>query len=168
MSEEVKTSIAWEPFVAIVCFVVAVISLIVGFVFTTGWLLDGQVHSLLHGVGVVLLIIGMPVIILGGHFMDLSEKKAKRLGLIIVIFVLGSNPLRVNAQDFDVDDGTSQQQETQTDPPKWQYGGFVDVAYPLNFNHPGNHLFRSRGTAFHTDSVWLNTFIVSRERTVTT
>jgi len=39
---------------------------------------------------------------------------------------------------------------------KWQYGGFVDVAYPLNFNHPANHLFRSRGTAFRTDSVWLN------------
>src|SRR6185503_4208900 len=38
----------------------------------------------------------------------------------------------------------------------WQYGGFVDVAYPLNFNHPANHLFRSRGTAFRTDSVWLN------------
>jgi hypothetical protein len=39
---------------------------------------------------------------------------------------------------------------------EWQYGGFADVAYPLNFNHPANHLFRSRGTAFRTDSVWLN------------
>ena len=38
----------------------------------------------------------------------------------------------------------------------WEYGGFADVAYPLNFNHPANHLFRSRGTAFRTDSVWLN------------
>ena len=39
---------------------------------------------------------------------------------------------------------------------QWQYGAFADVAYPLNFNHPANHLFRSRGTAFRTDSVWLN------------
>ena len=38
----------------------------------------------------------------------------------------------------------------------WQYGAFADVAYPLDFNHPANHLFRSRGTAFRTDSVWLN------------
>ena len=39
---------------------------------------------------------------------------------------------------------------------EWQYGGFADVAYPLDFNHPANHLFRSRGTAFRTDGVWLN------------
>jgi len=39
---------------------------------------------------------------------------------------------------------------------KWQYGGFADLAYPLDFNHPQNRLFRSRGTAFHTDGVWLN------------
>jgi len=39
---------------------------------------------------------------------------------------------------------------------EWQYGGFADLAYPLDFNHPANHLFRSRGTAFRTDSVWLN------------
>ena len=45
------------------------------------------------------------------------------------------------------------EQSSSTD---WQYGGFTDVAYPLDFNHPANHLFRSRGTAFRTDSVWLN------------
>ena len=39
---------------------------------------------------------------------------------------------------------------------EWQYGGFVDLAYPLDFNHPENRLFRSRGTVFHTDGVWLN------------
>jgi hypothetical protein len=40
--------------------------------------------------------------------------------------------------------------------PKWQYGGFADLAYPLDFNHPENRLFRSRGTAFRTDAVWPN------------
>src|SRR6478672_8894001 len=45
------------------------------------------------------------------------------------------------------------EQHSSTD---WQYAGFVDVAYPLDFNHPANHLFRSRGTAFRTDGVWLN------------
>ena len=154
MSEEVKRDpIAWEPLAACACFVAAVISLAIGFVLTTHRLLDDNVHPFLHGIGLVLLIIGIPLIILGGHFMDLSEKKSK---LLIIIFVLWLNPINVNAQDFASDDDTPQQQEAQTDPPKWQYGAFVDLAYLLDFNHPGNHLFRSRGTAFHTDSVWLN------------
>jgi len=36
-------------------------------------------------------------------------------------------------------------------PLEWQYGGFVDVGYLRDFNHPSNRLFRSRGTAFHVD-----------------
>lgn len=155
MSEE-RSTIAWEPWAAVVCFVIAAVSLLIGFVFTTRWLLDDHLHPLLHGVGLVLLIIGIPTIILGGHFMDLSEKKAKRLGLIIVIFVLWLNPGRANAQSPGPEETTSQEQEAQQTDPKWQYGGFVDLAYPLDFNHPANHLFRSRGTAFRTDSVWLN------------
>ena len=149
MSEEVKqNAMVWEPFAAVVCFVLGVLALLTGFVFTTGWLLDQHVHPLLRGIGVVLLIIGIPMIILGGHFMDLSEKKAKRLGLIIILVVLLPIPI-VNAQ---AEETTSQAQSDA----KWQYGGFVDLAYLLDFNHPGNHLFRSRGTAFRTDSVWLN------------
>ena len=49
------------------------------------------------------------------------------------------------------------EEEDQPKPVRnWQYGGFIDAAYPLHFNHPANRLFRSRGTAFRTDSVWLN------------
>jgi hypothetical protein len=55
MSEE-RNRIAWEPWAACVCFVVAGISLVIGFVFTTRWLLDDH-------------------IILGGHFMDLNDRK---------------------------------------------------------------------------------------------
>ncbi|MEK7293514.1 MAG: hypothetical protein AAB049_00935, partial [Nitrospirota bacterium] len=29
----------------------------------------------------------------------------------------------------------------------WHYGGFVDLSYPINFNFPENHLWRSRSTA---------------------
>ena len=38
--------------------------------------------------------------------------------------------------------------EPPVDPPKpqWHYGGFIDLGYLLAFNHPSNHLFRSRGT----------------------
>jgi hypothetical protein len=45
---------------------------------------------------------------------------------------------------------------TPASSPQWQYGGFVDLGYLLDFNHPANHLFRSRGTAFRVDSVFLN------------
>ena len=38
----------------------------------------------------------------------------------------------------------------------WQYGGFVDAGYLLDFNHPANRIFRSRGTAWHVDRVFLN------------
>jgi hypothetical protein len=50
------------------------------------------------------------------------------------------------------EEGDDQQQPDR----QWQFGGFVDTAYLLNFNHPANRLFRSRGTAFRTDGVWLN------------
>src|SRR6478672_4872725 len=40
--------------------------------------------------------------------------------------------------------------------PSWQYGGFIDLGYLLDFNHPANRIFRSRGTAWHVDGVHLN------------
>jgi len=39
---------------------------------------------------------------------------------------------------------------------EWQYGGFLDVGYLFDFNHPTNKLFRSRGTAWHVDDLHLN------------
>ena len=47
---------------------------------------------------------------------------------------------------------------TPAEPPPiaWTYGGFVDVGYLRDFNDPSNHLFRSRGTAFHVNEWDLN------------
>lgn len=45
---------------------------------------------------------------------------------------------------------------SSTPPSRWQYGGFVDLGYLLDFNHPVNHLFRSRGTAFRVDNLFVN------------
>jgi len=39
---------------------------------------------------------------------------------------------------------------------KWHYGGFIDAAYLLDFNHPENRVFRSRGTTWHTDRSHIN------------
>jgi len=79
MSEErlKHDAAAWDVVAATVCFVVAVLSLAIGFVLTTRWLLDDQLHPLLHGLGLVLLITGIPIMILGGHFMDMGERKNK-------------------------------------------------------------------------------------------
>jgi Putative beta-barrel porin-2, OmpL-like. bbp2 len=74
-------------------------------------------------------------------------------------FSCGNQP-RTSGRSF-LDKSATQQepaeeQVNQRSDPKWQYGGFVDLAYPLDFNHPQNRLFRSRGTAFRMDNVWLN------------
>src|ERR1043165_9833905 len=80
MKEVVRRGpVAWEPWAAVGCFVAAVVAIVIGVVLTTRWLLDDQIHPLLHDIGLVLMIIGIPLVILGGHFMDLSEKKAERL-----------------------------------------------------------------------------------------
>jgi hypothetical protein len=46
-----------------------------GFAFTTDWLLSAARNPFLHAVGFTLLIIGIPILILGGHCLDLMEKK---------------------------------------------------------------------------------------------
>lgn len=38
----------------------------------------------------------------------------------------------------------------------WSYGGFVDLGYSFDFNHPGNRQFRNRSTSSHTDEIELN------------
>lgn len=55
---------------------------------------------------------------------------------------------------------TGLSQETQSPTPsstsKWDYGGFLDVGYLLDFNHPANRVFRSRGTTWHVDRPQIN------------
>src|SRR5271155_4052253 len=40
--------------------------------------------------------------------------------------------------------------------PLWQYGGFADLGYLLDFNDPANHLFRDRSTTFKVNELDLN------------
>lgn len=49
-----------------------------------------------------------------------------------------------------------QQTPVQQSSPLWQYGGFVDLGYLLDFNHPSNHLFRDRSTTFRVNELDLN------------
>jgi hypothetical protein len=52
--------------------------------------------------------------------------------------------------------GSSEAGSGQPPKPEWNYGGFADLGYLLDFNHPSNRLFRSRGTAWHVDRMHLN------------
>ncbi len=45
---------------------------------------------------------------------------------------------------------------TASSKPEWHYGGFVDLGYLLDFNHPSNQLFRNRGTTPRVDALDLN------------
>ena len=68
----------WEQAAAFACFAASILSLAIGFVFTTDWILNELRHPLLHAVGITLLIIGIPILILGGHCLDLMEKRNKK------------------------------------------------------------------------------------------
>lgn len=71
-------SARWAERAAFACFASSVLSLALGFVFTTNSLLDEILHPLVHAVGITLLIIGIPILILGGHCLDLMEKSNKK------------------------------------------------------------------------------------------
>jgi predicted Na+-dependent transporter len=68
----------WEPAAAFACFAGSILSLAIGFALTTNWLLNAVHHPYLHAVGIALLIIGIPILILGGHCLDLMDKKNKK------------------------------------------------------------------------------------------
>lgn len=88
MSEEIQRERGgWEWFAALASFVFAGLSVATGFVLTTDSLLDAHLHPTLHALGIVLLIIGIPLMILGGHFMDLGEKKNKHVLLVLLSFL---------------------------------------------------------------------------------
>jgi len=76
-------SARWEPVAAFACFAGSILSLAIGFVFTTNWILNEIRHPLLHAIGITLLIIGIPILILGGHCLDLMEKKNKKSNRIL-------------------------------------------------------------------------------------
>jgi Putative beta-barrel porin-2, OmpL-like. bbp2 len=191
-----RNSPSWAPMAAFACFAASVISLALGFALTTNWVLNANLHPVLHSVGLTLLIIGIPLLILGGHCLDLMERRAKRsrsqvdahensrtkplpvlvmlVGSLLVLQVASTklraqqataverghsiNALNTSAQARfgDVGQAVSEDPPSAASQVEWQYGGFIDLGYLLDFNHPANRLFRSRGTTFHVDRVNLN------------
>lgn len=72
------------------------------------------------------------------------------------------------ATDASLNEQQAQVQTTPAPPPSpWQYGAFVDAAYLLDFNHPANDLFRSRGTTYKLDQPLINMTAAYLQKSVT-
>ena len=70
----------WQATAAFVCVASAVLAFLFGTLFTTGWLLNAEAHPLLHALGLLLLIIAIPILILGGHCLDLLDRQKETRG----------------------------------------------------------------------------------------
>ena len=84
--------------------------------------------------------------------------------LLAAVLCIGVAPNRLFA---DEQSGGNQQTQGASESPQaqatstlstsqWQYGGFADLGYLLDFQHPANHLFRNRSTAFKVNELDLN------------
>ena len=69
----------WQAVAAFGCFVSAVLAFLFGTLLTTGWLLNAEVHPLLHALGLTLLIVAIPILMLGGHCLDLLDKRGDKV-----------------------------------------------------------------------------------------
>ena len=65
----------WYARAALACFVLGVTAGAVGSILTTASLINAQLHPTLHTIGLISLIIFLPILILGGHCLDLSDRK---------------------------------------------------------------------------------------------
>jgi hypothetical protein len=68
----------WKLIGALSSFTGAVLAGFSGCVLTTSWLPGGSGHPWLYQLGTVLLIITIPLLICGGHCLDLLEGEAKK------------------------------------------------------------------------------------------
>lgn len=66
---------SWHIGAALACFAVAVLGVAFGSLFTTDWVLKAQLHPWLHAIGLTLLILAIPILILGGHCLDLMDQQ---------------------------------------------------------------------------------------------
>ena len=77
-----------------------------------------------------------------------------RAAMIATILSLPGTPRATTAQP--PDPPAQNPPASEPTPIAWTYGGFVDAGYLRDFNDPSNHVFRSRGTAFHVNEWDLN------------
>jgi hypothetical protein len=85
---------------------------------------------------------------------------ARHIALLVewVLMIAFLCALPLQSQETNSSPARPQSEDLPADPsnPPWQCGGFADFGYLHDFNYPANHLFRSRGTAFHVNEVNVN------------
>jgi H+/Cl- antiporter ClcA len=64
----------WQYF-ALSFILLAVFAAAAGSLLTTTWILNEQLHPWLHALGLVFLILAIPVLIAGGHCLDLRDRR---------------------------------------------------------------------------------------------
>jgi len=82
-------------------------------------------------------------------------------GLLVIFFTgvaSGQATPSPNPPEQQAQAQTQAETQTQTPAPAplWQYGGFADFGYSLDFDYPSNHLFRFRSTTFKVNELDLN------------
>jgi membrane protein DedA with SNARE-associated domain len=70
----------WLVVSALGCFVGSVQAALLGILLTTGWVVNEELHPLLHALGFLLLVMAIPILIAGGHCLDLLEKRRENTG----------------------------------------------------------------------------------------
>ena len=76
-SESKAPPFSWYGTAALVSFAVSVLSAISGSLLTSGWLLNAQLHPWLYDLGLTMLTLSLPILILGGHCLDLLDRRRK-------------------------------------------------------------------------------------------
>jgi hypothetical protein len=72
--ERRATNFSWYSAAALACFAVSVLAALVGSLLTSGLLLNAQIHPWLYDAGLIMLILALPILILGGHCLDLLDQ----------------------------------------------------------------------------------------------
>jgi hypothetical protein len=67
------SDVFWD-ITAFSCFACAFVAGVTGSLLTTTWILNGQLHPWLRGLGLMLLIVAIPIFVLGGHFLDIGDR----------------------------------------------------------------------------------------------
>ena len=68
----------WESLGAALSFLAAALTGLLGILLTTSWIVIPVLHPQLRGLGIVFLIVALPLLICGGHCLDLLERRRKR------------------------------------------------------------------------------------------
>ena len=110
-------------------------------------------------VGLVLFILAMAALSIKGHAQQTVSSTTAGTSTDKPCDTLGASD--VNADGIILGGPLAQEAPSPSPQPPastslWHYGGFVDIGYLLDFNHPENRVFRSRGTTWHVDRPQIN------------